>query len=130
MKYKLSYIPLIWITTVILGSLNLYLVSLSLLNGNAIFGGTFSELLKVYFLTLGNALLFSPPTVLVLWLAMFFLVKTKLSTINIKGILASVGMCLLALTFVLGGNGYAFILILPWFAIVLVFSVYFFKLRN
>jgi len=94
------------------------------------FGGSIGESVQMFFLSIGLALVFSLPSVLLFWGVKAFLARSKFSTNAFKIILATMAVVLIYLTFIyMGATSYALIFTVPCYILPLVGSVYYFKLR-
>jgi len=132
MKYKLFYPSNVWLTSVILGSTIHYWGYFLLVNPNPITEERFKSNLSTFPLSILITILFSLPTFLLLWLIIHIIsVKTSMNILSTKAWLAFIAVVLCALTFIgFGGYDPVLLRIIPCFAIPLIGSIFYFKLRD
>ncbi|MEE1945074.1 hypothetical protein VRU48_08145 [Pedobacter sp. KR3-3] len=101
MNYRLSYPFKIWLTSTLVGTL-LFVIYFSMVSA-APFEGVFTFFIFGFFAALGTSI----PAFFILWLCLYLLTKTSLSTQKIRIIIAIVGTVCCTLLFNTLGVSYA-----------------------
>jgi hypothetical protein len=133
MKYRIAYPPYVWLVSVLAGASLNYWGYLLIIDPLPVTSRRLMDALPTFLPSIIVCTLFSIPTFILLWLSIHILAsKTALNNLSLKTWIAIVAVVLCASTFLYFGaldDPYALNVFLC-FAMPLVFSVYFFKLRD
>lgn len=131
MDYRVSYPINIWLLSAFIGS-TLFYWGTGIFDPGPIHGDSFKDGLAFYLLTFIVSLLFSIPALLLLWLSVYLLSKTRMSLQFMRGILSFISVVLCTLSFAMLPQ-FSFnikdLIAVVCYSVPLVAGVYYFKLR-